>query len=183
MGTICSHETSVLNQLTPHNSLEDGRIHFNRDGRLISRIETILPSTENLKPFAECFSEAKRPRREAVYPFSCSIRVKNDWSYIPTPHTPSISANEGTLLLLHGELNVDRKIDGMISRREDRSSLRGTCPSFTLSTTNPTWNYQILDLVQCDPVSVYYSQNHNKTMYHKVLLRSVRVTIIAVEKQ
>jgi hypothetical protein len=36
MDTIGSPETSVLNQLTPHNHPEDGRIQFNGGGSLQS---------------------------------------------------------------------------------------------------------------------------------------------------
>ena len=36
MKHICSFETSVSNNLMSRNNLEDGRIHFNRSGRLLS---------------------------------------------------------------------------------------------------------------------------------------------------
>ena len=39
MGPIGSRETSVLNQITPRNSPEDGSIQFNRGGSLRSRTE------------------------------------------------------------------------------------------------------------------------------------------------
>jgi len=41
---------------------------------------------------------------------------------------------------------MNMSIDGMILAKESWSTWRNTCPSATLSTTNPTWNVLRLKL-------------------------------------
>jgi hypothetical protein len=46
-GPICSSETSILNQLTPRNNPEDGRIQFNRGGSPRSNNGFVLTINEH----------------------------------------------------------------------------------------------------------------------------------------